>query len=133
MKIKAFISSIIVVCVISVCSSGPQKIVLRDMPREKRQGLMVLNFKNNTVKSKAQEFQPWEFGLSSMIMSDIESIGLFNIISREMLKDIVKEQEFQLSGLVDPRKAVKLGKLAAAKYILAGSFMEMNGGLRIES
>ncbi len=133
MKAKALVLSFIGIFLISVCASGTKKLVLRDIPKDERQGLMVINFKNNTVKSKADEYQPWEYGIASMIMTDIESIGAFNIISREMLKDIIKEQEFQLSGLVDPKKAVEIGKLAAAKYLLAGSFMEMGGGLRIES
>ena len=133
MKIKALAVSFTVVLAISFCSSGPEKMVLRKIPREKRQGLMVLNFKNNTLKNSAAEYKPWEFGLASMVMTDIESIGLFNIVSREMLKKIISEQEFQLTGFVDPDKAVKIGKIVAAKYVLAGSFMEMKGSLRIES
>jgi hypothetical protein len=66
-------------------------------------------------------------------MADIESIGLFNIVSRERLKDILKEQTLQQSGLVDPESVVQVGKLAAAHYILTGSFMEMNGTLRVEA
>ncbi len=110
----------------------PQK-ALRQVPREKRSGLMVLNFKNSTLKSRAEEFGPWEFGIPSMVMTDLEAIGLFNIISRERMKEVIQEQEFQLSGMVDADKAVKLGRILAARYMLAGSFMEMNGSLRIES
>ena len=72
MNIKAILSSFVVVCIMSVCGSG-SKMVLREVPRESRQGLMVLNFKNNTKKSKAREFKPWEYGLASMMMADIES------------------------------------------------------------
>ncbi len=111
---------------------GSDKAYLRKVPREQRKGLVVLNFKNNTPKSRAMEFKPWEFGLASMLMTDIESIGLFNIISKERLKDVVKEQEFQLSGMVKAKDMVSLGKMVGAKYILTGSFMEMKGNLRIE-
>jgi TolB-like protein len=107
--------------------------VLRKVPRSERKNLMVLNLANITPKARAEEFKPWEFGIASMLMTDLESIGLFNIISRERLKDILSEQEFQITGVVEPAKAVKLGKIAAAKYILTGSFMEMRGTLRIES
>ena len=68
-----------------------------------------------------------------MLMADIESIGLFNIVSRERLKDILKEKALQLSGLVDAASVVQVGKLAAAHYILTGSFTEMNGTLRVEA
>ena len=93
----------------------------------------MLNFKNNTPKSRASEYEPWEFGIASMIMTDIETIGAFNIISKERLADIMKEQQFQMTGAVNAKDIVEIGKLTGAKYILTGSFTEMNGSLRIES
>jgi hypothetical protein len=68
-----------------------------------------------------------------MIMTDMETTGLFNIISKERLKDVISEQEFQLTGMVDENNMVKIGKMTAASYILTGCFMELNGNLRIES
>ncbi len=94
---------------------------------------MVLNFKNSTLENKAKEFQPWEFGIASMIMTDLESVGLFNIISKERMQDILEQMAFQQYGFVDEREAVEMGKIVAAKYILTGSFMELNGHLRIEA
>ncbi len=133
MRTRALLPIVVIISFLMSCDSGSKKLILRDIPRSQRQGLMVLNFKNNTLKSRAEEFKPWEFGLASMVMTDIEAIGLFNIISRERLKDVVSQQEFQLTGMVDPQKAVKLGKILAARYILTGSFMEMGGVIRIES
>lgn len=131
MRTAKAISIFVMLALIAGCGTSAK--TLRQIPREKRKGLMVLNFKNNTLKSKAEEYMPWEFGIPSMVMTDLEAIGIFNIISRERMKDVIKEQEFQLTGFVDPAKAVKLGKMLAAQYILTGSFMEMNGTLRIES
>jgi TolB-like protein len=68
-----------------------------------------------------------------MVMTDIETIGMFNIVSKERLSDVMKEQAFQMSGAVQTKDIVEIGRLTGAKYILAGSFMEMNGLLRIES
>ncbi|MBN2039686.1 MAG: hypothetical protein JW864_06570 [Spirochaetes bacterium] len=128
---KLFCLSILFAVFLQCASESTQ--VLRKVPRSERKNLMVLNLANITPVKRAEEFKPWEFGIASMLMTDLESIGLFNIISRERLKDILSEQEFQITGVVDPSKAVKLGKITAAKYILTGSFMEMNGNLRIES
>jgi TolB-like protein len=94
---------------------------------------MVLNFKNSTPGDRAHQYQPWEFGLASMIMTDIESIGLFNVISRERLKDILIQQAMQQTGVVDPQDAVRIGKIVAAKYILSGEFVEMGGTMRIDA
>ncbi|MBA7564481.1 hypothetical protein ES708_06144 [subsurface metagenome] len=85
------------------------------------------------LPGRSPEFQPWEFGLASMIMTDLETIGIFNIIGKERLNDVMKEQEFQLSGMVRESDIAKMGELVGAKYILAGAFMEMDGSMRIEA
>jgi len=115
------------------CSSDQKPKTLRNTPRELRKGLLILNFYNATPKSRSAEFEPWEYGLASMLMTDMESIGVFNIISKEAMKDVIAEQEFQQTGMIDPKTLVKLGNLVGAQYILKGSFMEMNGMLRIET
>jgi TolB-like protein len=94
---------------------------------------MVFNFQNCTDEKLAPVYQPWEYGIATMMMTDIESIGLFNIISREDLKKILEEHKFQHSSLVDANKAVEIGKLLAARYILTGSFVVINGTMRMES
>jgi len=121
-----FLSLLLITC------SGADK-TLRNIPREDRKGLLVLNFQNNTPRSRAPEFLPWEYGLASMMITDIEEIGMFNIIGKERLKDVLQQQEFQLTGLVNPDSASKIGNLTGAQYILTGSFMEMSGNLRIEA
>jgi TolB-like protein len=135
-KIWRGILAIIILLTLAGCkvaSTVSANEVLRETPREQRTTLMVLNFKNSTLKDRAEKYSPWEFGLASMLMTDLESVGLFNILSRELLKDVLKEQAFQLSGMVDDRQAVEMGKIVAAKYVVTGTFMEMDGSLRIES
>jgi len=126
-KLTVFITLLFIIA----CASDTAH--LRNIPRDSRKGLVVLNFKNNTPKSRAPEYEPWEFGIASMVMTDIETIGMFNIISKERLADIMKEQQFQMTGAVNAKDIVEIGKLTGAKYILTGSFTEMNGSLRIES
>lgn len=132
-KSHIYLASLFVVCILFSCTTLSKNVVLRKLPRSERMGLAVLNFKNTTPKERVQKFQPWEYGIPAMLMTDIESMGLFNILSRERLKDILKEQALQLSAVVDPETAVELGKLIAAQYILTGSFTEINGKLRIDS
>jgi TolB-like protein len=101
------------------------------IPRSERAGLAVLNFRNTTPQGQAAQFQPWEYGIATMLTTDLEAIGIFNVVERERLKDIVRELKLQDSGLVDKDTAVAVGKLTAARYLLTGSFAEMNGQLRI--
>ncbi len=128
---------IAVYCLTGCAAGGPTgpsaKTVLRKIPREERVPLMVLNFKNTTLKDIANQYQPWEFGIPSMIMTDLETIGLFNILSWERMKDISEQLKFQYEGMVDEDQAVEVGRLAAARYIMTGNFMIMGQTLRIEA
>ena len=107
---------------------APAKISRADRPC-----LVITNFKNITAAEKALKFQPWEYGLAAMLTTDLEEIGAFNIVDRERVRDIFAEQQLQQSGLVDQKTAVRLGRLVAAQYLLTGSFIEMNGELRLSA
>ncbi len=133
LRFQSMLSCILMVCLIMGCHSDSKNAPIEKIPRSQRAGLMVLNFKNSTLENRAKEFQPWEFGIASMIMTDLESIGLFNIVSMERLNDILDQQALQQLGVLDDQEVVKIGKIAAAKYLLTGSFMELNGYLRIEA
>jgi TolB-like protein len=125
----------LMILLLTGCVSAPPEktTVLRQIPREERVPLMVLNFKNTTLKDIANQYQPWEFGIPSMIMTDLESIGLFNILSWERMKDISEQLKFQYMGMVDEDQAIEVGRLAAARYLLTGNFMIMGQTLRIEA
>ena len=126
--------TVIMAFILSGCAGGGQATqVLREIPREDRIPIMVLNFKNVTVGAIAEQYKPWEFGIPSMLMTDMESIGLFNILSWERLADILEQQKFQNMGMVDERQAVEMGKIAAAKYTLTGTYMVMGGQIQMEA
>jgi TolB-like protein len=113
------------------CSTIPQRSAHTGIPRSERAGVAILNFKNTSAQERATQFQPWEYGIATMLTTDLETIGIFNIVERERLKDIIQEHKLQSSELVDRNTAVAIGKLTAARYILTGSFAEMQGELRI--
>jgi TolB-like protein len=113
------------------CSTIPQRLAHTGIPRSERAGVAILNFKNTSAQERATQFQPWEYGIATMLTTDLETIGIFNIVERERLKDIMQEHKLQSSDLVDRNTAVAIGKLTAARYILTGSFAEMQGELRI--
>jgi TolB-like protein len=95
--------------------------------------LVVLDFENNTSGARAAEFQPWELGLASMMMTDLEAIGLFNIISRDNVREVSRKRGLRITSLRTDENALEVGRLVAAKYVLVGSFLEMSGKLRVEA
>jgi TolB-like protein len=55
----------------------------------------------------------------------LAGMNRLKVIERRRLDTILKEQELQLSGLVDTTKAVKVGRLSAAEWILTGTVIDM--------
>lgn len=45
----------------------------------------------------------------------------FTVVNQSVLKDVLKEQAFQQSGLVDEASAVRAGRILALEYLFAGS------------
>lgn len=99
--------------------------------RSDRSGLAVLKFVNATSEDHAAYFQPWEYGIAAMLATDIEKTAMFNIVDRDRLNDIIREQQLQVSGLVDRKTAVAIGRLIAARYILTGTFLVVGNDLKI--
>jgi TolB-like protein len=52
---------------------------------------------------------------------ELQQTHKFNLIERQALDQIIDEQKVQLSGCVADECAVELGKLAGARYVIAGS------------
>jgi Mg-chelatase subunit ChlD len=52
-------------------------------------------------------------------------------VERRRLDAVLREQEIALSDLADTEKAIAVGKVLAARYILTGSIIEMPGSLVI--
>jgi TolB-like protein len=71
-------------------------------------------------------------GMSDYIATDLEQ-QLFNagftVVDRKELDTILAEQNFQMSGSVDDKSAVSIGKMLAAHIILTGAVIE-TGAIR---
>jgi TolB-like protein len=57
----------------------------------------------------------------------------YQIVERELLVKILKEQKLELTGPVDPTAVKRLGKLLAIDAILSGSITDTSVGLRINA
>ena len=54
----------------------------------------------------------------SIISDQATSLGRFEIIDRNLVDQILEEQEFQLSGMVDENQVARIGELASAENAL---------------
>ncbi len=64
-------------------------------------------------------------GITNIIRSDLVDTGLFNVVERNQMKEILKEQELQMTGCTDQACAVQVGKLLSARKILIGEITRL--------
>ena len=86
----------------------------------------ILDFNNNSIVDK-EKLEPLRKGLSEILITEMSQIEAFNIVEREKLRELVTEQEFGQSEMVDQASAQKMGKLLGAQNLLFGAFVHSFG------
>ncbi|MEA2603585.1 MAG: hypothetical protein QOF89_4577 [Acidobacteriota bacterium] len=88
-----------------------------DKPR-----IAVLEFKNKA------DNQWWGHGgaeaAQDVFVTELVKSGKFTVVDRERLDAMMQEKGLQQSGDIDPKTAIKLGKLLGLNYVLAGAVTE---------
>ncbi len=84
----------------------------------------VIEFKNKV--------SGWSWGwyqagtqAQDMFVTELVKDGKYRVIEREQLAAIMQEKNLSLSGDLDPRTAMKIGKLLGVEYIIAGALTEL--------
>ena len=72
-------------------------------------------------------------GVTEIVRTELIKTGKYEVVERALLNKIIEEQRFQLSDLVDPSKAVELGKLLGADLILTGSVVKIGTSYTINA
>jgi TolB-like protein len=72
-------------------------------------------------------------GLADMLITDLSNVNMLDIVERDKIEAILKEQKLSNSKEFDPNTAAKVGKLLGAQIILTGGYFEMLGSLRIDA
>src|SRR6185369_13647702 len=84
--------------------------------------IAVLEFKNKA------DNQWWYHGgaaaAQDVFVTELVKSGKFRVVEREQLEALMEEKHLTLSGDVDPKTAVKIGKLLGVNYLLTGSVTE---------
>ncbi|HUW70492.1 MAG TPA: CsgG/HfaB family protein [bacterium] len=70
-------------------------------------------------------------GLAEMIAVNLAASHSIELIDRASRDEILKEQEFSLSGAADASKQLEIGRLLAARYILSGEVLDMDSAVLV--
>ena len=61
--------------------------------------------------------------ISSLLEEDLTSSDALQIVERDSLEEVLKEQKLQMAGLMDDKNALEAGRLLGASYMLKGGFV----------
>lgn len=85
----------------------------------------VLEFKN---KAEGYSWGWYRAGQAAqdMLVTELVKIEKYRVIERERLDALMQEKHLTLSGDVDPKTAVKVGRQLGVEYLIVGNVTEMN-------
>lgn len=112
-------------CLISlfILTSCSQKVTLSTVEPAKvdriaqMKKISVMPFENDDIKF-ASNLQ------ASLAQKNVYGKPYFTVINRDKIDEILKEQKFQYSGLVDKKTTVKIGKLIGVQSIITGNITD---------
>ena len=62
--------------------------------------------------------------MQDVFVTELVKSGKFRVIDREQLAALMAEKNLSLAGDVDPKTAIKAGKLLGVQYFLTGAVTE---------
>lgn len=64
-------------------------------------------------------------GVAEILLSALAKTDKYQVVERQQLAKVLKEQKLQMTDLIDPKSAVEIGKLLGAETIVTGSIVKM--------
>lgn len=84
----------------------------------------VLPFQERGRESKDQGSK-----VTDLLFANLSADPALNLVDREDIKKLLDEQELNLSGLVNPQQATKVGQLTGAKLLITGSVLQVDSSI----
>ncbi|MCP4447408.1 MAG: hypothetical protein GY811_18985 [Myxococcales bacterium] len=97
--------------------------------RSKKPTLAVLYFDNNSGDPSLDDLSK---GFADMLITDLSSAGVVQVVEREKLQVLIDEVKLQRTRFFDQKTAVKIGRGLGARYVVSGSFLEVTPRMRID-
>nr|MBF0222264.1 hypothetical protein [Desulfobulbaceae bacterium] len=82
---------------------------------------------------KNQELDWLSMGISETITNDLLSIPGIVLVERLQIRNVLEEQKLQLTGLVDEKTAIEVGKMIGADILVLGAYQKSAETLRLTS
>lgn len=95
-------------------------------PKSNIKTIAIMEFDNFSIGKYQQQLGPLGKGLADFFEHDFGKISSMKVVERDKINYVLKEHELQKSGAVDRATAVRAGKILGAKYMVFGSFTQLD-------
>ena len=104
------------------------------LAQDTRPGIAVLSFENGGSYGKDKEdFDALRKGIAAMLISELAQNPNVRLVDRSEIQRLLDEQGLAVAERVDLETAAKIGKLVGARYMIAGSFIDLYGDFRVDA
>ena len=104
------------------------------LAQDTRPGIAVLSFENGGSYGKEKEdFDALRKGIAAMLISELAQNKNVRLVDRGEIQRLLDEQGLAVADRVDRETAAKIGKLVGARYMIAGTFIDLYGDFRIDA
>ena len=112
---------------LALCIVVPARVHAQTDPRP---GVAVLPFLNGgSFGQDAEDFEALTIGLQQMLLTELSINSNIQVVDRLHLNAILAGRDLGTSDRVDPGTAAQIGRLVQARYVIAGSFIDLYGDL----
>lgn len=102
--------------------------------QDARPGVAVLSFENGGSYGKDKEdFDALRKGIAAMLISELAQNPNVRLVDRSDVQRLLDEQGAAVAERVDLETATKIGKQLNARYMIAGSFIDLYGDFRVDA
>lgn len=111
-------------------AAAPVPLVAQDT----RPGVAVLPFENGGSYGRDREdLEALRRGIAGMLISELSARPGVRLVDRSETQRLLDEQNLAASGRVDAATAARVGRLVGARYMVAGTFIDLYGDFRLDA
>lgn len=102
--------------------------------QDTRPGVAVLPFENGGSYGRDREdLEALRRGIAGMLVSELSARPGIRLVDRAETQRMLDEQNLAASGRVDAATAARVGRMVGARYLVAGTFLDLYGDFRIDA
>ncbi|HUG28645.1 MAG TPA: CsgG/HfaB family protein [Gemmatimonadales bacterium] len=102
--------------------------------QDSRPGVAVLPFENGGSYGRDREdLEALRRGIAGILISELATRPAIRLVDRAETQRLLDEQNLAASGRVDAATAARVGRLVGARYMIAGTFLDLYGDFRIDA